>query len=60
MKQQKSEFIRAKEVSERMGCSISTAYKQLQEIRLEMKAEGLITLAGVVPRKRWERKVSLA
>jgi hypothetical protein len=58
MKQQ-SEFIRAKEVSERMGCSISTAYKQLQEIRLEMKAEGLLTLAGVVPRKRWERKVGL-
>lgn len=59
MKQQ-NEFIRAKEVSERMGCSLSTAYKQLQVIREKMKAEGLIVLAGVVPRKRWEKEVGLA
>ena len=59
MKQQ-NEFIRAKEVSERMGCSLSTAYKQLQEIRLEMKAEGLLTLAGMVPRKRLMERVGLA
>lgn len=60
MKQQKSEFIRAKEVSERMGCSLSCAYKQLRVIREKMQAEGLIVLAGVVPRKRWEKEVGLA
>jgi hypothetical protein len=56
----KNELITAPEAAKLMKCSVSTAYKVLAEIKREMKAEGLIVLAGRVPRQRFMRRVGLA
>jgi hypothetical protein len=56
----KSELITAPEAAKLMKCSTSYAYRILAQIRKEMKDEGLITLAGRVPRQRFMRRVGLA
>ena len=56
----KNELITAPEAAKLMKCSTSYAYRILAQIRKEMKAEGLITLAGRVPRARFMRRMGLA
>ena len=56
----KNELITAPEAAKLMKCSTSYAYRILAQIRKEMRAEGLITLAGRVPRQRFMKRVGLA
>lgn len=56
----KNELITAPEAAKLMKCSTSYAYRILAQIRKEMKAERLITLAGRVPRARFMRRMGLA
>lgn len=58
MKQQ-NDFIRPKEAAEILQCSLSKSYKILSEIKKEMRQEGLLTIAGRVPRSRFLRRVGL-
>jgi predicted DNA-binding transcriptional regulator AlpA len=44
------DFIRAADISQMIGCSKSTAYRLMRQIRAELDAKNLITLPGVVPR----------
>jgi predicted DNA-binding transcriptional regulator AlpA len=45
-----SDFIRAGDVAQMIGCSKSTAYRLMRRLRAELDAKNLITLPGVVPR----------
>lgn len=56
----KNELITAPEAAKLLKCSTSHAYRILAQIRKEMKDEGLITLAGRVPRQRFMRRIGLA
>lgn len=51
------QFITAKEVSEIMGVSDSTAYKIIRQLNDQLKAKGYITVTGKVSRKFFEERV---
>ena len=44
------DFIRAADVSQMLGVSMSTAYRLMRKIRKELDEQNLITLPGVVPK----------
>ena len=54
------EFMVVSEVSELMRCSIGTAYKVMQQINKERKAEGLIVIRGRVPKAALLKRIGLA
>ena len=44
------DFLRADELAKILGTSKSTAYRLMRKIRAELDAQGLLTIAGTVPR----------
>lgn len=44
------DFLRANDLAKILGCSKSTAYRLMRQIRSELDAKGLLTLPGIVPR----------
>jgi hypothetical protein len=44
------DFIRAADLAQILGCSKSTSYRLMRQIRKELDAQGLLTLPGIVPR----------
>jgi len=52
-------FIEKNEVAEICNCSIAKAYKILQTLNRELKAKGMITIAGRVPRKYFYERLNI-
>ena len=50
-------FLTAEDVAEFIGVSVSTAYRIIREMNMELKAQGCITVAGKVNRNYFEKKV---
>lgn len=50
-------FIGVQEVAEYLGVSESKAYKIIQMLNSELRAQGYITIAGRISRAYFERKV---
>jgi predicted DNA-binding transcriptional regulator AlpA len=44
------DFLRANDLAQILGCSKSTSYRLMRQIRKELDAQGLLTLPGIVPR----------
>ena len=44
------DFIRAADISQMLGCSKSTAYRVMRQLRKELDEQGLLTLPGIIPR----------
>jgi len=44
------DFLRANDLAQILGCSKSTAYRLMRQIRKELTDKGLLTLPGIVPR----------
>jgi predicted DNA-binding transcriptional regulator AlpA len=44
------DFMRANDLAQILGCSKSTAYRLMRQIRKELDQQGLLTLPGIVPR----------
>jgi predicted DNA-binding transcriptional regulator AlpA len=45
-----SDFLKADDVAKMLGCSKSSAYRLMRQIRKELTDKGLLTLPGIVPR----------
>lgn len=50
-------FLSAAEVAEYIGVSVPMAYKIIQKLNAELKAQGYITIAGRVNRTYFEEKI---
>ncbi len=50
-------FMSAQEVASYLGVSESKAYKVIQKLNSELKANGYITIAGKVSRAYFEEKI---
>jgi predicted DNA-binding transcriptional regulator AlpA len=44
------DFLRANDLAQILGCSKSTSYRLMRQIRKELTDKGLLTLPGIVPR----------
>lgn len=44
------DFLRASDVEKMLGCSKSTAYRVMRQLRKELDEQGLLTLPGIIPR----------
>lgn len=44
------DFMRANGLAQILGCSKSTLYRLMRQIRKELTDKGLLTLPGIVPR----------
>jgi transposase len=53
------DFLRAADVSQMLGVSMSTAYRLMRKIRKELDNKGLITLAGVVPKHYFMQRMGV-
>jgi predicted DNA-binding transcriptional regulator AlpA len=45
-----SDFLKADDLAQILGCSKSTSYRLMRQIRKELTDKGLLTLPGIVPR----------
>ena len=45
------------EVAEILGISVSSSYKIIRSLNLELKKLGYITICGKIPRKYFEKKI---
>ena len=52
----KTMFLRVEEVAEKMGVSVSYAYKLIRQLNKELKATGCITIPGRIDRKFFYEK----
>ncbi len=50
-------YLKATDVAEYMQISRNTAYKIIQELNMELKSQGCITVSGRVNRVYFERKI---
>lgn len=54
-----SNFYTAKDVSEILGVSVSSAYRVIKKLNSELKEDGKIVIAGKVSKKYFSEKVYL-
>ncbi len=52
-------YYRIGDVMEILDCSESFAYKKMKEVNEELKKQGYITIAGKVPKKRFDERLCL-
>lgn len=50
-------FMTVDEVAEILGISVSSSYKIIRSLNLELKKLGYITICGKIPRKYFEKKI---
>ena len=50
-------FMRVEEVAEELGVSKSYAYKVVQKLNAELKAQGFLTIAGRINKKNFLERV---
>ena len=55
-----SDFMRAADIMKIMPVSRSTAYRIIREIQQELKDQGLITIAGVIPKKYFYKRLGVS
>ncbi len=53
----KNAFMRAEEVAQELGVSQSFAYKVIQQLNAELKAQGYMTIAGRVNKEYFLEKL---
>lgn len=59
MSEEKSKFVRVKELAEMLACSESLAYQKMRKLNKELQSKGYITISGRVPRKYLEERLYL-
>lgn len=60
VRSQEQKFYRAYQVAEMYGCSISHAYKIIRRLNAELKAKGLVVVAGRISKKYFNEKAYTA
>ncbi len=58
-KKAKTKYCKAEEVAELLECSVSHARRIMQKLNKELEAEGKLTVAGRVSRRRLEERLYL-